>query len=189
MCSLTVHDGKVAGKDAHFDTLCLHAGYGPDGTGSRGMPIYRTSPFVFKSTDHAAKLFALAELGNIYSRLMNPTTDVLEKRVAMLEGAHPLGGLGLASGTAAVFYSIINVASEGDNVISAKALYGGTYTMFNDILPKFGIEVRFVDATDPKAFAAAADDKTRAFFCSPTCQVCTARSRPHRFWRSRTSTA
>ena len=168
MCSLTVHDGKVAGKDAHFDTLCLHAGYGPDGTGSRGMPIYRTSPFVFKSTDHAAKLFALAELGNIYSRLMNPTTDVLEKRVAMLEGAHPLGGRGLASGTSAVHYAIINVASRGDNIISAKALYGGTYTMFKDILPKFGIEVRFVDATDPKAFAAAADGKTRAFFCE-TC--------------------
>ena len=103
MCSLTVHDGKVAAdKDAAFDTLCLHAGYGPDGTTSRGVPLYRTSPFVFKSTEHAAKLFALAELGNIYTRLQNPTTDILEKRVAMLEGAHPLGGLALSSGTAAV---------------------------------------------------------------------------------------
>ena len=90
------------------------------------MPIYRTSPFVFKSTDHAAKLFALAELGNIYTRLMNPTTDILEKRVAMLEGAHPLGGLALSSGTSAVFYSIINVAKRGENIISARNLYGGT---------------------------------------------------------------
>ena len=126
MCSLTVHDGKVAGKDASFDTLCLHAGYGPDGTTSRGVPLYRTSPFVFKSTEHAAKLFALQELGNIYTRLQNPTTDVLEKRVAMLEGAHPLGGLALSSGTSAVFYSIINVAKAGENIVSARNLYGGT---------------------------------------------------------------
>ena len=126
MCSLTVHDGKVAGKDVHFDTLCLHAGYGPDATTSRAVPIYRTSPFVFKSTEHAAKLFALAELGNIYTRLQNPTNDVLEKRVAMLEGAHPLGGLALASGTSAVFYAIINVAGQGDNIVSARNLYGGT---------------------------------------------------------------
>ena len=103
-----MHDGKVAGKDAHFDTLCLHAGYGPDATTSRAVPIYRTSPFVFKSTEHAAKLFALAELGNIYTRLQNPTNDILEKRVAMLEGAHPLGALGVASGTTAVFYSMID---------------------------------------------------------------------------------
>ena len=175
MCSLTVHDGKVAGKDAGFDTLCLHAGYAPDGTTSRAVPLYRTSPFVFKSTEHAAKLFALAELGNIYTRLQNPTTDILEKRVAMLEGAHPLGGLGLSSGTSAVFYSIINVASKGDNIISARNLYGGTYTQFNDILPTLGIEVRFVDSTDPKNFAAVADAKTRAFFCetcsNPACEV------------------
>lgn len=99
MTSLTVHEGKVAGNDAGFATLCLHAGYGPDGTTSRGVPLYRTSPFVFKSTEHAAKLFALAELGNIYTRLQNPTTDILEKRVSMLEGAHPLGGLAVASGS------------------------------------------------------------------------------------------
>ena len=140
--SLTVHDGKVAGKDAAFETLCLHAGYGPDATTSRGVPIYRTSPYVFKSTEHAAKLFALQELGNIYTRLMNPTTDVLEKRVCMLEGAHPLGGLGVASGTTAVFYSIINVAEAGDNIVSGRNLYGGTYTQFNDILPDLGITVR-----------------------------------------------
>ena len=140
--ALTVHDGKVAGKDAGFDTLCLRAGYGPDATTSRGVPIYRTSPYVFKSTEHAAKLFALQELGNIYTRLMNPTTDVLEKRVSMLEGAHPLAGLGVASGTNAVFFSIINVAEAGDNIVSGRNLYGGTYTQFNDILPKMGIEVQ-----------------------------------------------
>ena len=109
--SLTVHEGKVAGKDAGFDTLCLHAGYGPDGTTSRGVPLYRTSPYVFKSTKHAANLFGLAELGNIYSRLGNPTVAILEQRIAMLEGAHSLGALGVASGTTAVFYSIINIAS------------------------------------------------------------------------------
>ena len=139
------------------------------------MPLYRTGPYVFKSTQHAANLFALAELGNIYTRLQNPTNGILEKRVAMLEGAHPLGGLALASGTSAVFYSIINLAGEGDNIVSARNLYGGTYTQFNDILPQLGIEVRFVDSTNPKNFAAAADSKTRAFFCetcsNPACEV------------------
>jgi len=173
--ALTVQDGKAAGKPAGFDTLCLHAGYGPDATTSRGVPLYRTSPFVFKSTEHAAKLFALQELGNIYSRLGNPTVDVLEKRVCMLEGAHPLGGLGLASGTTANFYAIINLAAAGDNIISGRNLYGGTYTQFNDILPNFGITVRFVDETDPQNFVNAMDDKTRAFFCetcsNPACIV------------------
>jgi len=100
MAALTVHEGKVAGKASAFDTNCLHYGYGPDATTSRGVPIYRTSPYVFKSTAHAANLFALGELGNIYSRLMNPTHDVLEKRIATLEGAHPLGALAVASGCA-----------------------------------------------------------------------------------------
>jgi O-acetylhomoserine (thiol)-lyase len=96
---------------------------------------------------------------------MNPTTDVLEKRVALLEGAHEMGGLGLASGTSAVFYSIINLAKAGDNIISARNLYGGTYTQFNDILPALGIEVKFVDSQDPQAFAEAIDENTRALFC------------------------
>jgi len=148
-----------------IDTLCLHGGHAPDPTtNARAVSLYRTSSFVFDSTEHAANLFALKELGNIYTRLMNPTTDVLEKRVALLEGAHEMAGLGLASGTSGVFYSIINLASAGDNIVSARNLYGGSYTQFNDILPSLGIEVRFVDSQDPANFAAAADDKTRAFF-------------------------
>ena len=148
-----------------FDTLCLHGGQQPDPTTlSRAVPVYRTSSFVFKSTEHAANLFALKELGNIYTRLMNPTTDVLEKRVALLEGAPEMGGLGVASGTAGVFYSIINLASAGDNIVSARNLYGGTYTQFNDILPSLGIKVKFVDSNDPRNFAQAIDEKTRALF-------------------------
>jgi O-acetylhomoserine (thiol)-lyase len=148
-----------------FDTLCLHGGQQPDPTTlSRALPVYRTSSFVFKSTEHAANLFALKELGNIYTRLMNPTTDVLEKRVALLEGAPEMGGLGVASGTSGVFYSIINLASAGDNIVSARNLYGGTYTQFNDILPTLGIKVKFVDSNDPQNFAKAIDDKTRALF-------------------------
>jgi len=149
-----------------LETICLHGGQEPDPTTlSRAVPIYRTSSYVFRDTEHAANLFALKELGNIYTRLMNPTTDVLEKRVALLEGAHPLAGLALASGTSAVFYSIINLARAGDNIISARNLYGGTYTQFHDILPTLGIEVRFVDSTKPEEFAKAADAQTRAFFC------------------------
>lgn len=149
-----------------FDTICLHGGYEADPTtGARAVPIYRTTPFQFKDTTHAANLFALAELGNIYTRLQNPTTDVMEKRVCLLEGAHELGGLGLASGTAAVFNSIINVCENGDNIVASSKLYGGTYTMFNNILPSMGITCKFVDASDPSNFAKAADDKTRAFFC------------------------
>jgi O-acetylhomoserine (thiol)-lyase len=148
-----------------FDTLCLHGGQQPDPTTlSRAVPVYRTSSYVFKSTEHAANLFALKELGNIYTRLMNPTTDVLEKRVALLEGAPEMGGLGVSSGTSGVFYSIINLASAGDNIVSARNLYGGTYTQFNDILPSLGITVKFVDSNDPDNFAKAIDDKTRAVF-------------------------
>lgn len=149
-----------------LETLCLHGGTQPDPTTlSRAVPIYRTSSFVFRNTEHAANLFALKELGNIYTRLMNPTTDVLEKRVALLEGAHEMGGLGVASGTSAVFYSVINVAQAGDNIVSARNLYGGTYTQFNDILPALGIRVKFVDSQNPENFAKAIDDKTRALFC------------------------
>jgi len=149
-----------------LETLCLHGGTQPDPTTlSRAVPIYRTTSFVFRDTEHAANLFALKELGNIYTRLMNPTTDVLEKRVALLEGAHELGGLGVASGTSAVFYSVINLAQAGDNIVSARNLYGGTYTQFNDILPALGIRVKFVDSQDPTQFAKAIDDKTRAVFC------------------------
>lgn len=149
-----------------LETICLHGGTQPDPTTqARAVPVYRTSSYTFRNTEHAANLFALKELGNIYTRIMNPTTDVLEKRVALLEGAPEPGGLGLASGTSGVFYSIINLAQAGDNIVSARNLYGGTYTQFNDILPRLGIEVRFVDSNDPQAFEQVADDHTRAFFC------------------------
>lgn len=148
------------------ETLCLHGGHQPDSdTNSRAVPVYKSTAFTFNDTEHAANLFALKELGNIYSRLMNPTTDVLEKRICLLEGAHELAGLAHSSGTAAIFNSIINLAEAGDNIISARNLYGGSYTQFNDILPALGIEVRFVDSQDPQQFANAIDDKTRALFC------------------------
>ncbi|MBK1829783.1 O-acetylhomoserine aminocarboxypropyltransferase/cysteine synthase [Verrucomicrobiaceae bacterium R5-34] len=148
------------------ETLCIHGGYTPDNdTHSCTVPVYRSTAFTFNNTEHAANLFALRELGNIYSRLTNPTTGVMEKRLALLEGAHELGGLGHASGTAAIFNSIINVASAGDNIVSAQNLYGGTYTQFASILPAMGIEVRFVDSRDPDNFAKAIDGKTRALFC------------------------
>ena len=151
--------------DLQPESTCIHGGWAPDpATTARAVPVYRTGPYQFESTEKAAKLFALAELGNIYSRIMNPTTDVLEKRMALLEGAPELGGLGVASGTNAAFYSIINLAQAGDNIVSARNLYGGTYTQFKDILPTLGITVKFVDSNSPKAFAEAADDKTRAFF-------------------------
>jgi O-acetylhomoserine (thiol)-lyase len=149
-----------------LETLCLHGGQQPDPTtGARAVPVYRTASYVFKNTEHAANLFALRELGNIYTRLMNPTSDVLEKRVALLEGAPEMGGLALASGTSAVFYSIINLASAGDNIVSARNLYGGTYTQFNDILPALGIQVKLVDSNDPDNFRKAIDANTRALFC------------------------
>jgi O-acetylhomoserine (thiol)-lyase len=146
-----------------FETLALHAGQPVESdTLSRAVPVYRTTSYVFKNTEHAANLFALKELGNIYTRLMNPTHDVLEKRVAALEGG--AAGLVLASGTAAVYYSILNVAEAGDEIVSANNLYGGTYTMFHDILPQFGIKVRFVDPANADNFERAITDKTRAIF-------------------------
>lgn len=149
-----------------LETICLHGGAAPDPTTlSRGVPVYRTSSFVFKSAEHAQNLFALKELGNIYTRLMNPTTDVLEKRVAMLEGAPAPAGLAFASGTAAIFNTIINLAQAGDNIVSARNLYGGTYTQFHDILPALGIQVKLVDSNDPDNFARAIDGNTRALFC------------------------
>lgn len=149
-----------------LETLCLHGGTQPDPvTLARAVPVQRTSSYVFRNTEHAANLFALRELGNIYTRLMNPTTDVLEKRVCLLEGAPEPAGLAHASGTAAIFNTIVNLASAGDNIVSARNLYGGTYTQFNDLLPALGIQVRFVDSNNPDNFAAAIDDRTRALFC------------------------
>lgn len=147
----------------NLETLCVHAGQEPDpSTTSRGVPVYRTSSYVFKSTEHAANLFGLKELGNIYTRLMNPTHDILEKRIAALEGG--AAALTLSSGTSAVYYSIINICSAGEEIVSASNLYGGTYTMFDNILPQFGIHVKFVNPLDPKNFQKAITDKTRAIF-------------------------
>ena len=146
-----------------FETLALHAGHKPDPvTLSRGIPVHRTSSYVFKDTEHAANLFALKELGNIYTRLMNPTQDILEKRVAALEGG--AAALALASGTSAIYYSIINICSAGDEIVSANNLYGGTYTMFENILPQFNIKTKFVDPTHPGNFEQAITEKTRAIF-------------------------
>ncbi|MFT5702079.1 MAG: O-acetylhomoserine (thiol)-lyase [Desulforhopalus sp.] len=147
-----------------FETLALHAGQSIDqDTGSRAVPIYRTAAYIFKNTEHAANLFALKELGNIYTRIGNPTQDVLEQRMAQLEGG--AAALALASGTSAIFYTIINICNNGDEVVSANNLYGGTYTQFDTILPQLGIKVRFVDPTNPDNFKAAINDKTRAIYC------------------------
>jgi len=162
-----VSEAEIAtqGKKENYgiETLCLHAGQVPDPvTLSRGVPIYRTSSYVFKDTTHAANLFGLKELGNIYTRLMNPTTDVLEKRLAALEGG--VGALALSSGTTAIFYSIINLARAGDEIISANDLYGGTFTQFKNILPDLGIKVKFVDPKDPDNFKKAITEKTKAIY-------------------------
>jgi O-acetylhomoserine (thiol)-lyase len=145
-----------------IETLALHAGQSVDATGSRGVPLYRTSSFVFKNAVHAANLFGLKELGNIYTRLMNPTHDVLEQRMAALEGG--AAGLALASGTSAVFYTAINVCGLGDEVVSVVNLYGGTYTQFNNILPELGVKVRFADVRDLGAVEKCINDKTRLIF-------------------------
>ena len=147
-----------------FETLALHAGHTVDQDSlSRAVPIYRTSAYLFKSTEHAANLFALKELGNIYTRIGNPTQAVLEERVARLEGG--AAALALASGTSAIFYSIINICSQGDEVVSANNLYGGTYSQFDSILPQLGIKVHLVDPSDPENFAAAINDRTRLLYC------------------------
>jgi O-acetylhomoserine (thiol)-lyase len=147
-----------------LETLAVHAGQEtPDSaTGARAVPIYRTSSFVFKNTEHAANLFALKELGNIYSRLTNPTNAVLEERITQLEGG--AASVVVSSGTSAIFYAIITLAEAGDEIVSANNLYGGTYTQFDAILPKLGINTIFVDPHDPKNFEKAITEKTRALF-------------------------
>jgi O-acetylhomoserine (thiol)-lyase len=146
-----------------FETLALHAGHTPDSdTLSRAVPVYRTSSFVFKNTEHASNLFALKELGNIYTRLGNPTTDILEQRVSQLENG--AASVAVASGTSAIFYAIITLAQAGDEIVSANNLYGGTYTQFDSILPGLGIKVKFVDPKDPRNFEKAITSKTRALY-------------------------
>ena len=150
-------------KKDRDQTLSLHAGQTPDPTtGSRAVPIYQTTSYVFRDTDHAAALFGLAELGNIYTRLMNPTTDVLEKRIAALEGG--TGGLAVASGQAAISYALLNITRVGDEIVAADNLYGGTYTLLNYTFPKLGRKVIFVDSKDPEAFRRAITPKTRAVY-------------------------
>lgn len=150
-------------ENLRFDTLAIHGGQEPDPTtGSRAVPIYQTTAYNFRDADHAANLFELKEPGNIYCRLMNPTTDVFEKRVAALEGG--VGALAFSSGHAAIFASILNIAQAGDEIVSASNLYGGTYNLFAHNLPRLGIQVVFIDANDPENFAKAITEKTKALY-------------------------
>src|SRR5450755_4802311 len=147
----------------HFDTLAIHGGQDPDPTTkSRAVPIYQTTSYVFDDADHAARLFALQEFGNIYTRIMNPTTDVFEKRIAALEGG--VAGLALASGQAAETLTITTLASAGDEIVSTTSLYGGTYNLFHYTLPKLGITVKFVDADDFDGLRKAIGPKTKALY-------------------------
>ncbi|MBL0931670.1 MAG: O-acetylhomoserine aminocarboxypropyltransferase/cysteine synthase, partial [Alphaproteobacteria bacterium] len=153
----------MTGKKPNPETLALHAGWRADpATGAVAVPIYQTTSYQFRDTQHAENLFALKELGNIYTRLGNPTTDVLEKRVAALEGG--VAALALASGQAASAFAIQNLARAGDNVVSSTDLYGGTWNLFANTLKDQGIDVRFVDPADPEAFRRATDARTRAYY-------------------------
>ncbi len=146
-----------------FETLALHGGQEPDPTtNARAVPIYQTTSYTFDSADHAANLFELKEPGNIYTRMMNPTTDVFEKRVAALEGG--VGGLAFSSGSAAVTFSILNIAGAGDHVISANSLYGGTHNLFVHTLPRFGLDVELVDPNDPENFRRAIKPGTKLLY-------------------------
>lgn len=150
-------------KQRHLATLAVHAGQSPDPTtGSRAVPIYQTTSYLFQDADHAGRLFALKEFGNIYTRIMNPTTDVFEKRVAALEGG--VAGLATASGQAAETLVITTLAAAGDEIVSTTSLYGGTYNLFHYTLPRLGIKVRFVDADDFDGLRAAINEKTRAVY-------------------------
>ncbi|PTY08527.1 O-acetylhomoserine aminocarboxypropyltransferase [Opitutaceae bacterium EW11] len=150
-------------KSLGLGTKALHAGQQPDPTtGSRAVPIYQTTSYVFRDTEHAANLFALKELGNIYTRIMNPTQDVFEQRIAAMEGGS--GALAHASGQAAITNAILNIAGAGDHLVSVSQLYGGTYNLFHYTLPKLGIEVSFVDADDPSSFRRALRPNTKAFY-------------------------
>ena len=147
----------------HIETLALHAGQEPDpSTLARAVPVYRTTAFNFKSSKHGADLFALRESGNIYGRLMNPTNDVLEKRLAQLDGG--AAALTLSSGTAAIYFAVTNILKQGDELVSANNLYGGTFTQFDAILPQQGIHVRFAPVNDFAATEAAINEKTRAIY-------------------------
>lgn len=150
-------------RNYHLETLALHAGQQVDSdTHSRAVPVYQTSSYCFKDTDHAANLFALKEFGNIYTRLMNPTTDVLEKRLAAMEGG--VGGLAFSSGMAAITSAVLNICRSGQHIVSSNSLYGGTVTLFSQTLPKLGIEVTFVDPKETANFAKAIKENTRLIY-------------------------
>jgi len=152
-----------AAAPQHFDTIAIHGGHSGDpSTKARAVPIYQTTSYLFDSTDHAGKLFALEEFGNIYTRINNPTTDVLEQRLAALEGG--AAALAVASGQAAVVYAILNLAKVGDHIVSSTSLYGGTYNVFAHTLKRFGIETSLVDFNDPFAVEAAIKPNTKAIF-------------------------
>ncbi|SOB57744.1 L-methionine gamma-lyase [Pseudodesulfovibrio profundus] len=164
----------MAEKTYGPQTQALHAGHAPDtDTGSRAVPIHYTTAYLFKDADHAANLFSLKEPGYIYTRIMNPTTSVLEERLAALHGG--LGALAVSSGMAAIFYSIVNITSAGQNIVTGSNLYGGTQTLFEHTLKRFGIEARFVDSSDPANFEAAIDENTRLVYSesigNPSCNV------------------
>lgn len=145
------------------ETIALHGGQTPDeATGSRAVPIYQTTSYVFKDTDHAANLFALKEFGNIYTRIMNPTADVLEKRIAEFEGG--VGALAVASGQSAISLALLNIAQAGDEIVSADNLYGGTYTLFHNTFKRLGIKVKFADSNNLDSFKEAITDKTKAIY-------------------------
>jgi O-acetylhomoserine (thiol)-lyase len=164
----------MADKKQGIETIALHAGHSPDKeTLSRAVPIYQTTSYVFRDSDHAANLFALKEFGNIYTRLMNPTTGVLEARIAALHGVG--GSVATASGMSAIFYAIAAITNSGQNIVTGGNLYGGTYTMFTHTFKKFGIEVRYVDSSDPANFETAIDENTRLIFTesigNPACNI------------------
>ena len=153
----------MSNKQYHIETLAIHAGQIPDPTTlSRAVPVYRTTAYAFRNSQHGADLFALRESGNIYARLMNPTEDVLEKRLAAVEGG--AAALAVSSGTAAIYFTIANIAKQGDEIVAANNLYGGTYTQFDAILPQQGIKVNFTPVNDFIAVEAAINDKTRAIY-------------------------
>lgn len=147
-----------------FETLAVHGGYSPDPTTKAvAVPIYQTTAYAFDNTQHGADLFDLKVVGNIYTRIMNPTTAVLEQRIAALEGG--IGALGVASGMAAISYAVQTIAETGDNIVSSSTLYGGTYNLFAHTFPQLGIQARFADATRPESFEALIDERTKALFC------------------------
>jgi len=147
-----------------FETIAIHGGYSPDPTTKAvAVPIYQTTSYAFDDTQHGADLFDLKVTGNIYTRIMNPTTAVLEQRMAELEGG--IGALGLASGQAAITYAILTIVEAGDNIVSVGTLYGGTYNLFAHTLPQYGLTVRFADYRNPENFKAMIDDKTKALYC------------------------